>query len=114
MSTFINTNMGESKKGLPISLLVAVLFVGVQFVVFVPSAIFSGDSEASIYSTPTSFNTVSLITGLLVFAYLVLDFWRWRQTGASRSYYIAFGGTALLLAAILFFLVRASGFVSTG
>lgn len=111
MSTFINTNIGEPRKGIPISLLVAVLFVGVQFVIFVPSEIFSPSSGETIYATPASFNTVSLIIGALVLAYLLLDFWRWRQAGAGRSYYVAFAGTAILLIAILVFLGRAAGFL---
>ena len=108
MSTFINTNIGETRKGIPISLVVAVLFVGLQLVIFVPSAITSLGSAETIYATPTAFNLLSLITGSLVLIYLLLDFWRWRQAGMGGAYYVAFCGTAVLLIGILFFLGRAA------
>jgi len=106
MSTFINTDIGTKGPGLPISLIVAVLFVGVQLVVFVPSAILSRTAAETIYATPASFNMLSLITGVLLLAYLALDFWRWRQRGIGKAYYFAFAGTAILLGGILVFLTR--------
>ena len=109
MSTFINTDIGKKGPGLPISLIVAVLFVGVQLVVFVPSAIMSRTATETIYATPASFNMISLTTGVLLFAYLALDFWRWRQRGIGKAYYIAFAGTAILLVGILAFLAKVSG-----
>jgi threonine/homoserine/homoserine lactone efflux protein len=113
MSTFINTNIGETRKGIPISLVIAVLFVGLQLVIFIPSAITSLGSAETIYATPTAFNLVSLITGSLLLVYLVLDFWRWRQEGVGRFHHVAFIGTAALLVAILFFLGRAAGILPT-
>ena len=113
MSTFINTEMGRRATGIPISLLVAVLFVGLQLVVFVPSAIMSRTASETIYATPASFNALSLVTGGLLFAYLVMDFWRWRQRGIGVAYHLAFAGTAVLLIAILVFLARAAGFPGT-
>jgi len=110
MSTFINTEIGKRGTGLPISLLVALLFVGVQFVVFVPSAIMSRTADETIYATPAPFNLISLITGLLLLAFLALDFWRWRQRGIKNAYYFAFAGTAVLLIGILIFLARVAGF----
>jgi hypothetical protein len=69
-------------------------------------------SGETIYATPTAFNLLSLICGVLVLVYLALDFWRWRQTGMSSAYYVAFCGTAVLLIAILFFLGRAAGILA--
>ena len=112
VSAFIDTNVGETRKGIPISLVIAVLFVGLQLVIFVPSAIMSRTAGESIYATPTSFNLISLITGVLVLAYLLLDFWRWRQAAIGKAYYWAFAGTAVLLVAILIFLGRAAGLPS--
>ena len=96
MSTFINTDIGTKRTGLPISVLAAVLFVGVQFVVFVPSVITSPTAAETIYATPTSLNLLSLICGVLLLAYLALDFWRWRRRGVGRVNYFAFAGTAVL------------------
>ena len=110
MSTFINTEIEKRGPGLPISLLVAVLFVGVQLVIFVPSTIMSRTAAETIYATPAPFNLISLITGVLLLAYLSLDFWRWRQRGMRKVHYIGFAGTAILLIAIIFFLGKAAGF----
>jgi hypothetical protein len=112
MSTFINTDIGAKEPGLPISLIVAVLFVGIQLVVFVPSAIVSLSSAETIYATPASFNVVSLVTGVLLLAYLALDFWRWWQRGIGKAYYFAFAGTAILLVGILVFLAKVAGLIT--
>jgi len=112
MSTFINTDIGTKGTGLPISLLVTVLFVGVQLVIFVPSAILSRTADETIYATPASFNMISLITGVLLLVFLALDFWRWRQKGIRKAYYFAFAGTAILLIGILVFLARVAGLMT--
>ena len=109
MSTFINTDMKAKGPGLPISLIVTVLFVGVQLVVFVPSAILSRTAAETIYATPASFNLLSLITGVLLLVYLALDCWRWRQRGIAKIYYFAFAGTAILLVGMLVFLAKVAG-----
>ncbi len=112
MGTFINTDIGTKGHGLPISLVVTVLFVGVQLVVFVPSAVLSRTAAETIYATPTSFNTLSLITGVLLLAYMALDFWRWWQGGIGKAYYFAFAGTAILLVGILVFLAKVAGLIT--
>lgn len=109
MSTFINTDIGTKGPGLPISLIVALLFVGLQLVVFVPSAITSLTAAETIYATPAAFDMLSLIIGVLLLVYLALDFWRWRQRGIGKGYYLAFAGTAVLLVGILVFLSKAAG-----
>ena len=112
MSTFINTDIGTKEQGLPISLVVTVLFIGVQLVVFVPSAIMSRTAAETIYATPASFNRLSLITGALLLAYLALDFWRWRLKGIGKVYYFAFVGAGILLVGILVFLSRVAGLLT--
>jgi len=112
MGTFINTDIGAKGPGLPISLVVAVLFVGLQLVVWVPSTISSRTPAETIYATPASFNLLSLITGVLLLAYLALDCWRWRQRGIAKIYYFAFAGTAIVLVGTLVFLAKVAGLMT--
>lgn len=92
----------------PLSLVLSVLFVGLHFVVYLLTVISTLDWSEAVY-VEVSFGRISLVTGVLLLAYLGLDFWRWKARGTrERVYYLVFGGTAVLLVAMLIFLYMAA------
>lgn len=95
----------------PLSVILSLLFVGTHFVIYVSTIISTTSWRSTVYSTD-DYGVLSSVTLALLFVYLGVDFWQWRQRGEShrRLYVVVFGVTALLLAGIGYFLARVSGF----
>lgn len=109
---YVDTPHGDSHAPISISVLLTVLFIGVQFVIWIPTSITVVMDEPTIYRGSNPFTVASIVIAVLLMAFLVLDFRRNRLEahGRQRFQFVVFGLAAALLALFMFFLVRVMQF----
>ncbi len=105
---YTDTPHGESHAPISISVLLTLLFVGVQWIIFVLATVTMVVNEPTIYGGSNPFTVTSIVVAVLLMAFLLVDFRRNRieAHGRQRFQFVVFGLAALLLAAFMFFIVR--------
>lgn len=99
------------RMGIPVSVLLSALYVGLHFVLWVGNIVTATSWSDTVYGGAGTFSTASIVSGVLLLVYLGLDFQRWRRRHGhwARYGYVIFGAAAVLVSAILLFLGRVAG-----
>ena len=105
---YTDTPHGESHAPISISVLLTLLFVGVQCIIFVLARVTVGINEPTIYSGNSPFTVASIVVAVLLMAFLLADFRRNRieAHGSQRFQFVVFGFAAAVLVLLMFFLAR--------
>ena len=82
---YVDTPHGDSHAPISISVLLTVLFIGAQFVIWVPTSITTVMGEPTIYSGSNPFTVASTVVAVLLMAFLVVDFRRNRLEAHGRQ-----------------------------
>jgi hypothetical protein len=109
---YLDTPHGESHAPISISVLLTMLFIGAQWVIFVLTTVTMRVTEPTIYSGSNPFTVASIVVGVLLMAFLLVDFRRNRLEahGSRRFQFLVFGLAAVLLAFFMFFMARVMQF----
>lgn len=109
---YTDTPHGESHAPISISVLLTLLFVGVQWIIFVLAMVTMRVNEPTIYSGSNPFTGTSVVIAVLLMAFLLVDFRRNRieAHGRQRFQFVVFGLAAALLGLFMVFVVRAMQF----
>ncbi len=109
---YTDTPHGESHAPISIGVLMTLLFVGVQWIIFVLATVTVGVNEPTIYGGSNPFTVASIVVGVLLMVFLLVDFRRNRieAHGGQRFQFVVFGFAATVLAFLMFFLARVMQF----
>ena len=93
---------------IPVSVLLSILFVGAQWILQLTTMLTTRVPVDQIYGPSSPFIPVSLVTTFLLLIYVAIDFMRGRDRGrlTDSGRLFVYGATAVLLVALLAFLLR--------
>lgn len=107
--TDLNPYHGDRRVAIAPSVLLSLVFAGVQWVVWVLMSVVTPFPDESVYAPGSTFVQVSAVTTGLLLAFVLGDLHRHRleSQGLDRYQYLTFGVAALLMALLLAFFVHA-------
>ncbi len=111
---YSDTPHGVSHPTISVSVLISVLFLGVQFVIWIVVAVMMPLREqpvVNMYGAGSPFAVLSATIAFLLLAYLAVDLWRNRieAHGSDRYQYVVFAVAALVVASFVYFLSLTMG-----